>query len=172
MLEILIDYLKDRRQYVRVDNTSSKILDITSGIAQGSLLGPLLFCIFINDLPDVLMFSEPFIFADDKILAAQRSYWEVQDDLHGIENWIIQNKMELPIDKCAHLKFRGRDQQYKLMTRELAKSTTIKDLGIHVAADLSWKQHIQERTKKANKVLYMLKRNVAIKVNTFVKLVF
>ena len=156
---------------MRVDNTSSKILDITSGVPQGSLLGPKLFCIFINDLPDVLMFSEPFIFGDDlKTLAVQRSYWEVQDDLHGIENWIMQNKMELAIDKCAYLNFRGRDQQYKLMGKDLAKSTTVKDLGIHVAADVSWKQHIEERMKKANKVLYMLKRNVATKVNTFVKL--
>ena len=168
MLEILIDYLSDRRQYVRVDNTSSKILDITSGVPQGSLLGPILFCIFINDLPAVLMFSEPFIFADDpKILAVQRSYWEVQDDLHGIENWIIENKMELAKDKCAYLNFRGRDEQYKMMGKDLANTTTVKDLGIHVAADVSWKQHIEERMMKANKVLYMLKRNV---VNTFVKL--
>ena len=145
LLEILIDYLSDRRQYVRVDNTSSKILDITSGVPQGSLLGPILFCIFINDLPDVLMFSEPFIFADDlKFLAVQRSYWEVRDDLHGIENWIIQNKLELAIGKCAYLNFRGRDQQYKLMGKDLAKSTTVKDLGIHVAADVSWKQYIEE----------------------------
>ena len=171
LLEILIDYLSDRQKYVRVDNTISKILDRTSGVPQGSLLGPILFCIFINDLPDVLMFSEPFIFADDlKILAVQRSYWEVQDDLHGIENWIIQNKMELAIDKCAYLNFRGRDQQYKLMGKDFAKSTTVKDLGIRVAADVSWKQHIEERMKKANKVLYMLKRNVATKVNTFGKL--
>ena len=171
LLEILIDYLSDRRQYVRVDITSSKILDITSGVPQGSLLGPILFCIFINDLPDVLIFSEPFIFGDDlTILAVQRSYWEVQNDLHGIENWIIQNKMELTIDKCAYLNFRGRDQQYKLMGKDSAKPTTVKDLCIHVAADVSWKQHIEERLKKGNKVLYMLNRNVATKVNKFVKL--
>ena len=158
LLEILIDYLSDRRQFVRVDNTSSEI-------------GPKLFCIFINDLPDVLLFSEPFIFANDlKILAVQSSYWEVQDDLHGIENWIIQNKMEFAIDKCAYLNLRDRDQQYKLMGKDLAKSTTVNDLGIHMEADVSWKQHIEERMKKANKVLYMLKRNVANKVNTFVKL--
>ena len=113
------------------------------------------------------MFSEPFIFADDpKILAVQRSYWEVQDDLYGIENWIIQNKIELAIDKCAYLSFRGGDEQYKLMGKDLVKSTTVKDLGIHVAADVSWKQHIEERMKKASKVLYMLQRNVATKVNT------
>ena len=155
---------------MRVDNTSSKILDITSGVPQVSLLGPLLFCIIINDLPDVLMCFEPFIFADDLIiLAVQRSYWKVQDDPHGIENWVIQIKMELAIDKCAYLKFRGRDQQYKLMGNALAKTSNVKDLGIHVAADISRKQHIEEKMTKTNKVLCMLKRNIAIKVNTFVR---
>ena len=57
------------------------------------------------------MISVPFIFADDlKNLAVQGSYWEVQDDVHGIENWVIQNKMEVAIHKWAYLKFRGRDQ--------------------------------------------------------------
>ena len=56
------------------------------------------------------------------------------------------------------------------MGKNLAKSTTVKDLGIHVAADVLWKRQIEERIKKANKVLYMLKRNVATKVKTFVKL--
>ena len=102
LLEIPFEYVKDRQQYVRVDNKISKILDITSRILQGSLLGPLLCFKFINDLSDILMFSEPFIFADGlKMLAVQRSYLEVQDDLHGIENWVIQDKMELAIDKCA-----------------------------------------------------------------------
>ena len=62
--------------------------------------------------------------------------------------------MELAIDKCAYLQFRGRDQQYKLMEIESANSTTVKDLGIHVAADVSRKQHIEERTKKANNVFF------------------
>ena len=68
--------------------------------------------------------------------------------------------MELAIDKCAYLNLRGRDQQYKLWG-DLAKSTTVKNLGIHMEADVLWKQHIEERMKKANKVLYILKRNVA-----------
>ena len=56
------------------------------------------------------------------------------------------------------------------MRKDLAESTTVKDRGIHVAADVSWKQHFEERMKNASKVMYMLKRNVATKVNTFVKL--
>ena len=65
LLEILCDYLNGRKQYVKVEKTSSVTLDVTRGVAQGSLLGPLLFCIFINDLPDRLKFSDPYIYADD-----------------------------------------------------------------------------------------------------------
>ena len=82
--------MKDRRQYVPVDNISLKTLDIKSGVPQRTLLGPFLFCIFTNDFSDVLMSSEPFIITDDlKFLAVQRKYWEFQDDLHWIENCVI-----------------------------------------------------------------------------------
>ena len=71
--------------------------------------------------------------------------------------------MELAIDKCAYLNFRGRDQQYKLMEKDLAKSTTVKDLGIHVAADVSWKQHIEERMKKQIKFCTCLSEMLQLK---------
>ena len=103
LLEIIIDYLDNRKQFVRVDNTRSETLDVTSGVPQGSLLGPLLFCIFISDLPDVLVFSDPFIFADYlKILAVKKTFWQVQNDLDGIEQWVNENKMKLAMDKCEY----------------------------------------------------------------------
>ena len=70
-LDVLADYLTNRKQFVRVDNTCSNLKFVTSGVPQGSLLGPLLFCIFINDLPNCVVFSEPYLYADDlKLLSS------------------------------------------------------------------------------------------------------
>ena len=88
LLEMIYVNLRNRRQLVRVDFYTSTVLEITSGVPQGSLLGPLPFCVFINDLPEVLRFSDPSIFADDlKILSVGRKQDEIHFDLKKIEDW-------------------------------------------------------------------------------------
>ena len=160
-LEVLVDYLNNRRQFVRADNTSSRILEITSGVPQGSLLGPLLFCILINDLPDVLRFSDPYPFADDlKILSIGYSDTEFQEDINAVQNWVATNKMELAVDKCAILNIRGPEKDFELLNQNLNSLQAVKDLGININA----------RLNKANRVLYLIRRNVAYAVKHFIKL--
>ena len=104
LLEVLYDYLNGREQFVRVDNIKSKTLPVTSGVPQGSLLGPILFCIYINDLPDALRFGEPFMFADDlKILHIGTPADQVQSNLDALEDWVTQNKLGLAVENCAKL---------------------------------------------------------------------
>ena len=106
-LELLYDYLKDRKQNVRLETATSKTLNVTRGVPQGSLLGTLLFCIFINDLPEVLKFSSPFIFADDlKVLAIAKTPEEVQEEILAAKRWVKTNKMEPAVEKCAQIIFR------------------------------------------------------------------
>ena len=171
LFEIIYDYLRNRRQFVRVDFNTSTVLEITSGVPQGSLLGPLLFCVFINDLPEVLNFSDPSILADDlKNFSVGRKQEEIQLDLKKIEDWVRQNKMEMAFEKCARINFRGVDLNLFLIKNRVTQLKSIKDLGIHMLGDLSWSTHLTERLKKANKLLYSLRRNLAYNVNTFVKL--
>ena len=67
---------------------------------QGSLLGPLLFCIFINNLPEGVIFSETYLFADDpKVLSINRTTTQFQRDLHSIGNSVSSNKIEFALDK-------------------------------------------------------------------------
>ena len=154
LVEILINYLENRKQFVRIDNCSSRTLDVTIGVPQESLLGPLLFCICMNDLPEFVTFSEPFIFADDlRVPSIKKSYWKTQDDLDRIEECVKKNGTELPMDKCTKISFRGSDRNFNIMDQKLDHSETVKDLGIHVSDNLTWKIHIEERLRKANKVI-------------------
>ena len=170
-LEVLDDYLYKRRQFVRADNTSSRILEITIGVPQGSLLEPLLFCILTNDLPDVLRFSDPYLFADDlKILSVGYSDTKFQEDINAVQNCVATNKMELAVDKCAILNIRGPEKDFELLDQNLNSLRAVKDLGVNVSKKLTWSALINARLNKANIVLYLIRRNVAYAVKPFIKL--
>ena len=94
ILEVTSDYFDQRRQFVRVDNTSSQLLDVTSGVPKGSVVGPVRFCNFINDLPAALQFSDPYLFADDLKISSKKKNWlKVQSDLDAVHSWAKENKM-------------------------------------------------------------------------------
>ncbi|XP_075248432.1 uncharacterized protein LOC142341389 [Convolutriloba macropyga] len=148
LLQVLMDYLSNRKQFVRINNPCSGVRDVTSGV-------PLLFCIFINDLSDALKFSDPFIFADDlKILEIGKDHWTIQEDLDSIAT--IKQDGAGTGQMCSHN-----------ISRENAKFLI---LGIHIKDDLSWSKHIEERLRNANKVLYILRRNVSVQVKPLMKL--
>ena len=97
--EILHDYPLGREQFVRINVCSSATPEVTSGVPQGSLLGHLLFYIFINELPDLLKFSEPFIFADDlELLFTEKADLQIQEDLNSIQHWVKTIIMDLTIE--------------------------------------------------------------------------
>ena len=155
---------------VGVISNKRYVQDVTSEVPQGSLLGPLLFCIFINDLPDALKFSDPFIFAkDQKILAIGKDHSTIQEDLDSIAKWVRSNKIELALEKCAQKTFRRKKQNFDIVGENLANADTVKDSGVHIKDDLSWSKHIEERLRKANKVLYLLRRNVAVQVKPLIR---
>ena len=149
-LDILYDYLSQQKQYVRIGHHTSKEIQVTSGVPQGSLLGPLLFCFFINDLLDVLTFSQPFIFADDlKILAIGKSNEEVQTDIKRIWKRVKSNKMKLAVNKCLLLIFRGTCACLSLIGQLLGEPGKVKDLGVYIADTLSWSTRIEHRIEKS-----------------------
>ena len=113
LFNVLCDYLEIRKQFVPADSNSFKILSSTSGDPQGSFLGPLLSCIFINDLPDVHRFSEAYLFADDlKILAIDHSQSEFQIDIKAIGFWVRTNLREMANDVCPTVKFHGTENVF------------------------------------------------------------
>ena len=119
----------------------------------------------MNYLPDVLRFKDPYLFADDlKILSIGCSDTEFQEDIIAVQNWVATNKMELAVDKCAILNIRGPEKDFELLNQNLNPLQAVKDLGINVSKKLIWSAHINAMINKANRVFYLIRRNVAYAV--------
>ena len=132
-----------------MDNIKLKPLPVTSGVPLGSLLGPILFCIYINDLPNAFRFGEPFMFADDlKIIHTGTPADQVQGKLDALEEWVTQNKMGLAIEKCAKVVFKGPESHFYLCGSLLQSSADVKDFRgldrIHFDSENRLRRKIEE----------------------------
>ena len=160
-------FLSNRSQQVVLDGEISDQVPVVSGVPQGTVLGPLLFLLFINDLPDLLK-SKVRLFADDCIVYREiRSINDcniLQDDLNILANWEKTWGMSFHPQKCNVMScFKTRSSikfNYKLKGHILELSNCSKYLGVTLSNDLSWKPHIQNIVSKANSRLGFLKRNL------------
>ena len=149
---MLANNLDGRKQFMRVDNVSSQTLEISSVVPQGSLLGPLLFCIFVNDLPAVVKFGDPFLFADDlKLLAHGNFEAEIQSDFEQVARRVNENKMELTPNKCFQLVVKGRIPSFRNAGGPLESSNSAIDLGLVVNALLTWSGHLNNQSKRSTR---------------------
>ena len=163
-------FLKDRVQQVILDGEASGQMPVVSGVPQGSVLGPLLFLIFINDLPKSVS-SKTRLFADDCILYRQIKHTDdcltLQHDLNNLAHWETTWGMQFHPQKCNSLSItRSRHPHkysYNLKGHTLETVDTAKYLGITISHNMSWEPHINNITTKANKILGFLKRNLQIK---------
>ena len=163
-------FLSNRQQAVVVNGTKSDSVDVRSGVPQGSVLGPCLFLVYINDLPDRLT-SQTRLFADDTAIhrpvANIQDQGDLQRDLEKLEEWEASWEMKFHPDKCSTLRFsrkhfRLEKTVYKLHGHSLAIEEATKYLGVILQHDLSWNTHIETICSKANKTLGFLRRNLRI----------
>ena len=167
LLSWFTDYLSSRRQRVVINGISSPWDKVLSGVPQGSVLGPILFILFINDLPDCLSFSRIAMFADDtkcyNIIRSQDDITHLQHDLQCISNWALHNELSFQPVKCENLRISRKrnsiDRSYFLNGVKLKTVDASRDLGIFVSKDLHWATHINSIIAKANKMLGFLRRN-------------
>ena len=173
-LVLFKSYLNQRSQKVYVNGCLSDSAKITSGVPQGSVLGPLLFLIFINDLPKTVRTSSSYLFADDSKLHSVLTTSDMQHDINGFLYWSGENLMRFNIDKCNVISFKNRELigPFFLDGNELPVVNTIKDLGIMVSDNLSWDKHIQSKLIAARKSFQFLKRNLPRNVCTRTKLLY
>ena len=169
-------FLVNRRQRVVVDGESSDWVHVDSGVPQGTVLGPLLFLAFINDLPKAARNSQVRLFADDCVLYRQVTSEDdcklLQDDLHSLEDWEDTWKMSFNASKCNTISITRKKNKiqndYSLHRQTLERVPSTTYLGIELKSDLTWKNHIDRTCAKANQQLAFLRRNLQIQ-NTKVK---
>ena len=165
----ICDFLANRRQAVVVNGERSDFLSVQSGVPQGSVLGPCLFLIYINDLPDTLTVPVR-LFADDTVLYSQvnssRDQLHLQNNLDKLAEWGEKWDMKFNASKCTVLtvsrKRKILQQNYQLYDNTLEAVNTAKYLGITISSDLNWKPHIEDICVKANRTLGFLRRNLKI----------
>lgn len=156
------EYLTNRKQRVIVNGKPSQWTNVTSGIPQGSVLGPALFVIFINDLPDAVR-SSTAIFADDTKIYREVSNEEdriiLQDDLNNLMAWSQKWQLKFNADKCSvmHLGKQETPTEYTMNNSILKKTTVEKDLGVHIDNELKFHNHVAKAVLKANRILGMIK---------------
>ena len=147
LLNIFSSYLSDRYQCVKLGDVYSEYASVANGVPQGSILGPLLFVIFINDLPDVCNSSFFFLYADDSEMICN-SMPRLQSDINACIEWSKINLMQFNAAKTQFLVI-GKEPHSPLLfnERESKSSEFVKDLGIYVSGKLTWSHHVTEKLK-------------------------
>lgn len=157
-------FLKDRRQKVVVNGEDSEWENVLSGVPQGSVLGPTLFVLFINDMPEVVS-SFINMFADDAKVFTEVSndaeHAGLQQDLNELLKWAKAWQMVFNAGKCKVMHLGSKNSKYEYQMGEVTLETTEceKDLGVWVDQDLKFTEHITQQVAKANKILGLIRRS-------------
>ena len=172
---LIKSYLENRKQYVSINGFDSTIREMKHGVPQGSVLGPLLFLIYINDLHNCVFYSETYHFADDTHLFhvlskhnGRYSTKKLNNDLKSLNHWLLANKISLNASKTEAIYFREKgtqkpDVKLKINGVKILVKSKIKYLGLILDEYLTWVPHINtvvSRLKRANNLLAIARHYV------------
>ena len=174
----LENFLKDRYQQVCIGNCVSQPLQVFSGVPQGSVIGPLLFLMFINGITSSVLSPNSLVnismFADDtKIFSTNCEC--MQGSINHMNGWVQDHKLKLAIHKCFILNINkpncSDNPQFFINGNLLESKQVVKDLGVYISSNLKWSNHINYICHQANIISYrILKTFRTQKIWTFIKL--
>ena len=160
-------FLHNRKQAVSVNGHLSSWVDVSSGVPQGSVLGPALFLLYINDIQDNIS-SRIRLFADDSIvyreIHSDLDHTILQQDLQTLAEWSSNWLMDFNVKKCAILSITRKRSpflfQYSIFGQPLSRVDHHDYLGVSISHDLRWNDHCHQTIKKANRTLGLLRRTL------------
>ena len=178
-LEWFKSYLTGRSQYVELDGVSSNVLFLSTGVPQGSILGPLLFLIYMNDIPHCAKYFNFILYADDTTLSniiqiPSMSPLNINDELAKVYDWLAVNKLSLNVKKTKYVIFHAINKKIEDVVPDLdingiplERVQSFNFLGLLLHGNMSWKPHIDLLSNKLAQcagVLNKLKRFLPIHI--------
>ena len=174
-LQILSSYLTNRKQIIRSDGVVSVLLNVVCGVPQGSVLGPLLFILYINDIHRCCKL-DALLFADDAVLTMSHESVKVlqskfNKEMAGLLNWFITNKLTLNLKKTKFMLFsklkkkKSKEKKFKININKycIKQVSEMKYLGVILDQKLNWHKHIQyvcTKLSKAAGIIYKVRKKV------------
>ena len=171
VLQWFISYLSDRKQRVFIGAASSDSLPVVSGVPQGSCLGPLLFLIYVNEIPSINTFCNTHLYVDDTTLHhSSSSVYDLntilQQSADVLSSWSKANQMVIHPKKSKAMilgssrKLVGTDESLNILIdgERVKQSNCEKLLGVHIDSSLSWNDHVFKTVKQFNSKLEVLRK--------------
>ena len=171
--KLMLNYLSHRYQYVEYNGVQSSSQHINTGVPQGSILGPLLFLFYINDLPLVSPVFRMLMYADDTTLFCNINKDindnEINRQLNTISEWLLSNKLSLNIKKTKYMVFHTNQRRVLypnlyINMMKIERVTQFNFLGIVLSSNLKWNKHTDHISKKISRaigVMYRQKTNLS-----------
>ena len=164
-LKWMTSYLKNRSQFVSLSGVNSSIKHMQYGVPQGSILGPLLFIIYINDLPNILNRAKFILYADDvNIIVNGANFADIVQQLNELcnilPNWVISNGLALNLKKTMYMLFSRQNIElpdvFKILNKKIDRVKEVRFLEVIVDEKLNWSAHIKTLKSKMSRYIGIL----------------